>query len=294
MKRQRVTTVPKQCSVRGSSRAFNYAQGKMDSETSFVVTTKFVSLSVLPCAYHYFYYYWYFSSFLSASMCSDKTLDGDNEPQTLFSGFSTRSNPAACCFSFFFLFFFFIRKYIPASPSPPFADVVSLSNSLPLQLYQNWVQSSFLTSVCVLTAYRTSFQLHSVDRLRIEDKMLQGTIWFRGRRSDALPRIPISLECVMSDEKGNSKAIPFEVDQNILTRKGFYPLNFIELHQRNIRNVFPLKEKHIYKMVIGVKKWNLALVTLIIGRWLLLRQFNLEIVIFHIAEFIFAPLCMKD
>ena len=64
----------KQCSIRASSRAFNYAQGKMDTETNFVVTvgfttkvdhqttskislvvkptvtTKFVSVSILPCA----------------------------------------------------------------------------------------------------------------------------------------------------------------------------------------------------------------------------------------------------
>ena len=41
--RKRVTTVPEQCSIRASRRAFNYAQGKTDTETYFVVTVGFTT-----------------------------------------------------------------------------------------------------------------------------------------------------------------------------------------------------------------------------------------------------------
>ena len=41
--RRRVTTVPEQCSIRASRRAFNYAQGKTDTETNFVVTVGFMT-----------------------------------------------------------------------------------------------------------------------------------------------------------------------------------------------------------------------------------------------------------
>ena len=128
------------------------------------------------------------------------------------------------------------------------------------KFYRRYAQYTFLTFVCASTALHTSFGL-DLYRLAIKKNQLDGFIRFNSQKSDVLPMLPTDFTCVMYDKDGDRQSAVIEISQLHFSVPDHYTLFLHKLHQPYLRGVFDLK-KPAYKMVIGVSRWNLALLTL--------------------------------